>query len=216
MASATKMYYNEKQMREWLLEYQRTAVMMDGIVIHKDEKLERKITVEVLKIVEAIINQYRYAIFEDREDLRQEGIKACFSNFMKFNPEKGSSFNLFSIIVKIHLLNYTDRRKRHRNLADVDECLEVPCNEETNYTLFFNNLETTLFKVIDENWVGTRRKRYTKISAIILDYLRKTQKFVSRSDLYAWARSWGVKSSLVREYIKEVGVFLPELQSVAQ
>ena len=211
---AGKIYFDEKAFKLMISEYQKSCVFMNGIVIHKDVVLERKITIEVMKIVEAIINQYRYHVFEDKEDLRQEGIKACFSNFTKFSPEKGSAFNFFSIITKIHLLNYTDRRKRHRNLVDVDECLEVPACIETNYTLFFENLEVTLFKIVDENWVGTRRKRYVRISAIILDYLRKSQKFVSRSDLYAWSRSWGVKSSLVREYIKDMSKFMPEMMLI--
>ena len=87
---------------------------------------------------------------------------------------------------------------------------------EINEEILKNNyyISTILYKIIDENWVGTKRKHYVKINAIILDYLRKSYKFVSRSDLYAWARSWGVKSSLVREYIKDMSEFYPDMAEV--
>lgn len=211
---ANKFYFNEKEVRVMLAEYQKTSVMVNGIVMHKDANLERKIAIEVQKIIIAVINTYRYWVFEELDDLKQEGMRACFPNFMKFTPDKGTAFNYFSLITKIHLLNFTDRRKRHRNLADVDDCLDVPCKKEVNYTIFFNDLETTLFRIIDELYVGAKRKRYVRITAIILDYLRKSQKFVSRSDLYAWSRSWGVKSSLVREYIKDLATYLPEIMEV--
>lgn len=206
MAEGKKMYFDESVFQGMIAEYQQKAVIINGVIVHKDEVLERKLVDQVQKIVIAIINQYRYYIFEDVEDLKQEGLKACYTNFMKFHPSKGSAFNYFSIIAKRHLLNYTDRRKRHRNLADIDECPEVECTEEMNYDLFFENLETTLFRIIDENFIGEKRKKYIKIASILTDYLRKSQKFVSKSDMYSWFRSLGFKSLEVREFIKDTGV----------
>lgn len=206
-----KMYFDEASFQEMILEYQKTAVVMGKVTVKKDEKLERKIVNEVQKIVMAIINQYRYGIFEDIDDLKQEGLKACYMNFMKFHPSKGSAFNYFSIITKIHLLNYTDRRKRHRNLSDVDECMDLECAPNINYEFFFENLEDTLFRLVDENYVGSKRKKYVRITSVIVDYLRKSQKYVSKSDLYAWARSYGFKSMQIREYINDLSQFSEDI-----
>ena len=170
------MYFNEEDFQNLLRDYQKTAIVYNGVVINKNERVERQLVDQVQKIVMAIINQYHYHLFEDVEDLRQEGLKACFTNFIKFTPDKGTAFNYFSIIVKIHLLNYTDRRKKHRNLSDVDECLEIESQKELNYDLFFENLEVTLFRIIDENFVGTKRKKYIRIASIIIGYLKKSKK----------------------------------------
>jgi hypothetical protein len=209
-----KMYFDEKSFQELLVEYQKSAVIYNGVVIKKNEVVERELVEQVQKIVMAIINQYKYSIFEDIDDLRQEGLRACFTNFMKFHPDKGTAFNYFSIIVKIHLLNYTDRRKKHRNLSDIEECLDVEGQKELNYDLFFENLELTLFRIIDENFVGNRRKKYTKIAAVIIGFLRKSKVYTSKSDMYSWLRSYGYKSGEAREFIKAMSKFYPDLISV--
>ena len=187
-----------------LKEYQRTAVVRDKIVIKKDEKLERKLVNEITKIVNAIIIVYRYYIFEDYEDLKQHALNACYTNFVKFNPQKGTCFNYFSIISKISLLNYTDRRKKHRNHNNIEDQLNLEGKSYANYDLILDDLEDTLFGIIDENYIGNRRKKYIKIASLIVDYLRKTKKFVSKSDLYSWCRSYGIKNTDVREFVKEM------------
>lgn len=212
--SEKKMYFNEEDFQNLLRDYQKTAIVYNGVVINKNERVERQLVDQVQKIVMAIINQYHYHLFEDVEDLRQEGLKACFTNFIKFTPDKGTAFNYFSIIVKIHLLNYTDRRKKHRNLSDVDECLEIESQKELNYDLFFENLEVTLFRIIDENFVGTKRKKYIRIASIIIGYLKKSKVYTSKSDMYSWLRSYGFKSGEAREFIKAMSQFYPDLSSV--
>jgi len=214
LAKEKKMYFDEANFQKLLQEYQKTAIIYNGIIIKKDEKIERELVEQVQKIVIAIINQYRYNIFEDVDDLKQEGLKACFTNFIKFTPDKGTAFNYFSIIVKIHLLNYTDRRKRHRNLSNIDEQFDIESKKELNYDLFFENLEVTLFKIIDENYVGTKRKKYIKIVAILINYLKKSKVYISKSDMYSWLRSYGFKSGETREFIKAMSNFYSDLESV--
>lgn len=207
-------YFDEEKVRGMLLEYQETAVIRDKVVIIKDEALESEIVREVMKIVNAIIFVYRYYIFEDMDDLMQHGMKACYENFVKFNPEKGTAFNFFSIIAKISLLNYTDRRQKHRNHQDVQEQITLESPKVTNYDMFFDELEDALFGIIDENFIGSRRKKYVKIASVILDYLRKTKKFVSKSDLYSWCRSFGIKNTEVREFVKSLSDFNVEIFSL--
>lgn len=219
MAKESKMkkarnYFNEEVVRDMLLEYQKTVVKRDKVIIIKDAPLEAKITKEVMKIVNAIIVVYRYYIFEDTDDLMQHGMKACYENFVKFDPVKGTAFNFFSIIAKISLLNYTDRRQKHRNHQDIQEQIALESPQRVNYEMFFDELEDTLFGIIDENFIGSKRKKYVKIASVIIDYLRKTQKFVSKSDLYSWARGYGIKNTEVREFIKTIGEFNVEIFSL--
>jgi len=201
---ANKNYFNEEEFQEGLKKYQQTAIVRDGVAVQKDEKIEVYLVTEVTKIVNAIIMVYRYYIFEDYEDLKQHALQACYTNFLKFNPKKGTCFNYFSLISKMSLLNYTSRRQRHRNHSDIEDQVHLNASKEVNYEMFFEDLESTLFNIIDENYIGEQRKKYIKVASLIIEYFRKTRKFVSKSDLYSWIRSFGIKNNVVREFIKEM------------
>lgn len=213
----TKNYYNEEEVQKMIFAYQDiTVTHPDNIkhIISTDRELEKKILKAVKKIVNAIIMVYRYYIFEDYDDLMQHGLNACYTNFMKFTPEKGTSFNYFSIIAKISLLNYTDRKKKHRNHQNIEDYNMILENrEEINYDLFFDNLEDTLFGIIDENYLGNKREEYIRIASIIIDYLRKTKKFISKSDLYCWGRSYAVKNNQIRGFVNEMSKYNTEIFS---
>ena len=213
---ANKNYFNEEEFQENLKKYQLSAIVRDGIAIQKDEVIEVYLVTEVTKIVNAIIMVYRYYIFEDYEDLKQHALQACYTNFLKFNPKKGTCFNYFSLISKMSLLNYTSRRQRHRNHADIEDQLSLNANKEVNYDIFFEDLESTLFNIIDENYIGEQRKKYIKVASLIIEYFRKTRKFVSKSDLYSWIRSFGIKNNVVREFIKEMQQHNTQIFSVIE
>jgi hypothetical protein len=213
---ANKNYFNEEEFQEQLKKYQQSAVVRDGVAVQKDERVEAYLVTEVTKIVNAIIMVYRYYIFEDYEDLRQHALQACYTNFLKFNPKKGTCFNYFSLISKMSLLNYTSRRQRHRNHSDIDEQLDLNASKEVNYEMFFEELEITLFNIIDENYVGEQRKKYIKVATLIIEYFRKTRKFISKSDLYSWIRSFGIKNNVVREFIKEMSQYNTKIFSIIE
>jgi hypothetical protein len=213
---ANKNYFNEEEFQEQLKKYQQSAVVRDGVAVQKDERVEAYLVTEVTKIVNAIIMVYRYYIFEDYEDLRQHALQACYTNFLKFNPKKGTCFNYFSLISKMSLLNYTSRRQRHRNHSDIDEQLDLNASKEVNYEIFFEELEITLFNIIDENYVGEQRKKYIKVATLIIEYFRKTRKFISKSDLYSWIRSFGIKNNVVREFIKEMSQYNTKIFSIIE
>lgn len=128
----------------------------------------------------------------------------CYTNFAKFNTSKGSAFNFFTKIARISLLNYTSRREKHRKHTDIETQSHLIGRYVHNKDFFFDNLEFSLFKIIDENFVGNRRKKYVNIASLILDYMRKTEKFISKSDLYSWMRSYGIKNVEVREFVRSI------------
>jgi len=208
---STKQYFDEALFRETLTKYKETLIIRDGKIASRNEELERSLVKQVEKIVNAIIIVYKYYLFEDYEDLKQHALNACFTNFLKFDPAKGTAFNYFSIISKISLLNLTQRKQKHRNHLNVDDQIDLPAKEILNYDLFFEDMENTLFGIVDENFVGTKRTRYVRIISVIIDYLRKTKRFVGKSDLYAWGRSFGIKNNLIREFICDMAKFNKEL-----
>lgn len=211
-----KMYYDEKLAVDLIHKWQDSAYIMNGVVMQRDINIENKIMVEINKIALAIINQYRYHIFEPTEDLMQEAVKECWRNLPKFSTAKGTSFNYFSLICKRHLLNYTTRRSKHRNLNDVDEQIDLESKKEINYDLFFDDLEVTLFRIINENYLRAKRKKYLVIASVILDYLRKTRKYISKTDMYSWGRSWGLKTSDIREFITSMSSYKEDIFSISR
>jgi hypothetical protein len=202
---AKNYYFDEESFQTMLKEYQEvTKLDEDGNVKSTDVKLEKKIIKEVDKIINAIIIVHKYYVFEDYDDLKQHAIHACYKNFLKFNKEKGTCYNYFSIISKMSLLNYTTRKKKHRNHHNIEDFQELEHSEFPNYEIFFDSLEDVLFGLIDENFIGKKRNEYIKIASVIVDYLRKTEKFVSKSDMYSWGRSLGIKNTQIREFLKDI------------
>ena len=214
--SKAKNYFNEAEFCALLSKYQQSIKIEDGTIIEKNIEIETDLTKRVEKIVKAIIMIYRYYIFEDYEDLMQHAMHACFKNFVKFDPTKGTAFNYFSIIAKISLLNYTTRRKKHRELHDIADYIDLEAKEQVNYSLFFDNLEGLLFDIINRNYVGKIRKQYIKITTVLVDYLRKTKVFISKTDLYSWTRSYGIKNAEVRQYVAEMNKYNDKIFSLVE
>jgi DNA-directed RNA polymerase specialized sigma24 family protein len=204
-SAPSRMYFSEEEAQRLITQYKNTIVMVDGVIVSKNEDIENRIMAMIRKIVIAIINNYRYYIFEEYEDLIQAGLEACFKGLPRYKEDKGSAFNYFSIIAKTHLLNYTDRRKKHRGHLDIEEQEDIEGYSEESFELTLNNLRSHLFNKIDRNFIKAKRKKFTKITLILLDYLEKSRKIINKSDLYAWSRSYGVKPIDIREYMSCVG-----------
>jgi hypothetical protein len=204
---AKNYYYDEAKVQALLTKYQESTIIRDGVCLQRDMRTENELAREVQKIVVAIIFTYKYQRFEPYEDLVQHGMAACASNFRKFSPGKGSSYDYFSIIAKISLLNYTIRRKKHRNGVDFDKVKNsIRVGQPYDFDKFIQELEINIFQIIDTSYLGNKRKKYIKIASLIIEYLRKTRSFVSKSDLYCWCRSYGVKQNIVREFVKEMSL----------
>ena len=200
-----KNYYNEKYVDEMLLEYQsiiETELDAKGkkIVINKTprvEFLENEITKEILKIVKAIIFLYRYDKYcIEYDELEALGIKACFENYLKWDPKYGSSFNFYSLIVKKCLYGITTRNSNKRkkqvyleDLGDAVHSAKVPNIEE-----FVYNLRDALKDIIDSNFLGKKRKKYLTISEVVCDYIIKTKAYISKTDMYKFCGNYALRA----------------------
>lgn len=213
---AKNYYFNEEKVKHLIKEYQKSAVIRDGVVIIKDKEIEAQIMKELDKIINAIIMVYKYYVFEEYDDLKQHAAQACYKNLVKFTPSKGTCFNYFSLISKKCLLNYTTRKKKHRNHSDIDEQVDLQTRKHTDYDRFFKELEITLFNIINENFIGHKRKNYINIASVILKYVNITKKFISKNDLYTFARSYGIKNTQIRAFVKDVSQYNTELFSIIE
>ncbi len=208
-----KMYFDEKNFQQMLNQFQSTAKYNDeGVLIYKDKKLEENLCKEIVKVVNAVIYVHKFNMWEPFEDLQQHAMIACFTNFLKFNTEKGTAFNYFSLITKKSCLNYTTRKQKHRGHQDIEDHSDnLEELKDLNIMAFSDDLEKNLLLIVDENFVGATRKKYLKISVLITDYIRKTQKFINKTDLFSWIRSYGLRTNDIKEFIKDMTTYQKDI-----
>lgn len=217
-------YFDEEDVKGKLLRYQsmvETEPNAKGkpIVVNKTfkiRKLEDEITVEVLKIVKAIIYYYNYQFWEPYEDLVSVGIDACFGCYLKFDPKNGTAFNYFSIITKKCLYGYTIRRKNKRNReTSIEERIDIKSPSYHNNVHFFvEDFKNIMENIIDENFTRKKRKKFQNVLEVLHDYLQKNEMYISKTDLYKFSSVYGIRSIDIRAFVKETKKFLPEIQSL--
>lgn len=219
-----KNYYNEDYVNDMLLEYQQTVETTQDakghrIVINKTpriEYLETQITIEVMKVVKAIIFLYRYDRYMEYDELESLGIMACFQNYLKFDPQYGSSFNFFSLIVKKCLYGVTTRnsKKREKNvyLEDLGDAIHSP--KVPNIEEFVYDLRAALYDVVDCNFLSKKRKKYNLITDVICDYIMKTKAYISKTDMYRFCGNYSLRASDIRMYINDIRKYYNEISII--
>jgi len=222
-----KNYYDEKYVYDMLIEYQGLVETVEDekghkIVVNKTykiEQLENAITVEVLKVVRAIIFYYGYQKYMDYQELEAIGIQACFQNYLKFDPTLGfSSFNFFSIIVKKCLYGTTTRNSKKRRkivyMEDLGDAIHSSVPPDVDRLA--ENLKATLIDIVDSNFVGKKRLKYKQIAEVICDYIKKTKAYISKTDMYRFCGSYSFRASDVREFLQAIRDYNPEIFSLVE
>ena len=206
------MYFDEERIKHLIVDVYQPSLKYDkdGKIIARDVEAEEEILQALLLIVSAIINKYMFWRFDSTEDLEAEGLSACWKYLPKYVPGKGTAFNLFSILCKMDLLNYTLKMKKHRLTADIDICPDVEQKQETNYNLFFEDLEATFLKIIDEHYIKEKRKKYIELTSILMEYLVKNKNIVGKNDLFCAFRSYGYKTTDYKKFIEEISEYKSE------
>ena len=209
-------YFDEERITHLIVDVYQPSLVYDenGKIIKRNLEAEKEILAALLLIVRAIINKYMYWRFDSVEDLEAEGLSACWKYLPKYTPGKGTAFNLFYIICKIDLLNYTIKMKKHRLTADIDICPDVQERQETNYNLFFEDLEATFIKVIKENYEGETQKKYIELTSILMEYLDKNKNIVGKNDLFSAFRAYGYKTTDYKNFIEEMSKYKDEFKQL--
>ena len=190
------MYFDEERIKHLIVDVYQPSLKYDkdGKIIARDVEAEEEILQALLLT----------------EDLEAEGLSACWKYLPKYVPGKGTAFNLFSILCKMDLLNYTLKMKKHRLTADIDICPDVEQKQETNYNLFFEDLEATFLKIIDEHYIKEKRKKYIELTSILMEYLVKNKNIVGKNDLFCAFRAYGYKTTDYKKFIEEISEYKSE------
>ena len=218
------MYFDEELVKGLILEkYQPflkydinekgKRVCVDRSQAPKD--VEKEIMANLFLIANAIINKYRFWRFDTVDELQAEALRAMWVYLPNFIPSKGTCFDLFSIICKRHLLNFTLKNYKHRITADVDVCYEVSAQDDMNYNLFFEDLEKTFLNIIDRHYVKDTRKKYIELTSILMEYLVKNRKIAGKNDLLAAFKSYSYKSTEYKKFIEEMSKYKDEFYALA-
>lgn len=216
-----KMYFDEEYVKGLIInEYQPylvyeinekgKRVCVDRSAVSR--KVEKEIMSNLFLIANAIINKYRFWRFDTVEELQAEALRAMWVYLPNFIPGKGTVFNLFSLICKKDLLNFTLKGYKDRITADIDTCYDISYNKEFDYNSFFDNLEGSLFDIINKNFLRDKRKKYIELASILLNYIKENQKIVGKNDLLSEFKSFGYKSTEYKKFIEEISVFRDEIQ----
>ena len=104
--------------------------------------------------------------------------------------------------------------KKHRLTADIDICPDVQERQETNYNLFFEDLEATFIKVIKENYEGETQKKYIELTSILMEYLDKNKNIVGKNDLFSAFRAYGYKTTDYKNFIEEMSKYKNEFKQL--
>lgn len=214
-----KNYYDEELVNDLIINHYQPylvyginekgkRVCIDRSNVPRD--VEKEIMANLFLIVNAIINKYSYWRFEPMDDLQAEALGAVWKYLPNYTPNKGTSFNLFSIIAKMHLRNFTTKNLRHRLTTDVDLCYDVSAPKAVNYDLFFEDLEKTFLDIIDHHYIGKKRKLYVEFTSILMEYLVANKKVVGKNDLLASFKGYGYKSTDYKKFIEEISKYKEE------
>lgn len=214
------MYFDNDYVTDLILNQYLPSLKFDenGKIIESNKAVESEIIENILLIANAIINKYGLWRFAEVEELQNEAVAECWRYIPNFDPKKGNCFSLFSLICKYHLISITKKDKKNRLAADIDICPDVESREETNYDLFFENLENMLFKIINDHFKDdeTKYKKYLDLASILMQYLNDNKMVVGKKDLYSAFKEYGYKNSDYKKFIADIAPYKDELYELAR
>lgn len=187
------LYFDNKdvqgKIRTYLIEENATTrqVLRDDILSH------------VKDIINGIIFTHKFTAFEPYDDLLQEASLACLIALERFNPDKGTAFNYFSLVAKKSLTYYTLKNRKNRNNYPIDDFAFYLHNQDELTDLDIESL-------IDQLRIYFTDSKYKKLAAlndILEKYLKQKRKFNKR-DWFKFSKSFGFSQNLIRKYLKVV------------
>lgn len=185
-------YFNNKSVENLIKHY-----LEEEENLIKKQQLREEIMGHVKDVVNGIIFRHKFTAFDNYDDLMQEAMLASVVALDRFDPNKGTAFNYFSLVAKKALTYYTLKNKKNRNNHSIDD-----------FTMYLSaNTEITDFDI--ENLVNQLRcyfkesklKRLQPLNDILENYLKKKRRFNKR-DFFRFAKSFGFSQNLIRKYLK--------------
>jgi len=185
------LYFKNKEVQESIRQYfsEENAAVKKAL---RDDILRH-----VQDIVNGIIFTHKFIAFEPYDDLLQEAMLACIIALERFDPDKGTAFNYFSLVAKKSLTYYTLKNRKNRNNHSIDDLsyfLHTPRElEDFDIETLVNQLRT----YFEEN----KFKKLQPLNDILENYLMKKRKYNKR-DFFKFAKGYGFSQNLIRKYLK--------------
>lgn len=159
--------------------------------------LKDQIMLKVQKIVNGIIFTHKFTAFEHYDDLMQEAMLACIVALERFDPDKGTAFNYFSLVAKKSLTYFTLKNKKNRNNHSLDDFSFFLTHQDELVDFDIEILVNQLRTYFTEN----KYKKLQPLNDILENYLKKKRKFNKR-DFFKFAKGFGFSQNLIRKYLK--------------
>lgn len=216
----SKMYFDEDYFADLVLNKYLPTVKRDeeGKIISSDKVLEKEVLANMLLIVNAVINKYGIWRFEKKEVLRSEGLAECWRSLPTFDPSrKKKFFHFLSLVTKYHLINLTKKDKDYREMADVSIQPDLESQNYVEDNFFFEDMEITLFDIIDENFSDDKAKhdKYIDLASILMEYVKKNRMILGKNDLFSTFREYGYKTNDYKKFIADIEPYKSKLYDLA-
>ena len=111
-----RMFFHETQVRELILEYQRSG----------NPETWQAIVLACLPLIESLIRSHNFQLYEDKDALKNVCVLKLFKAIRHYNPDRGRAFSCLSVAFTRFLISYVQTvRTRARRISLVaDEILE--------------------------------------------------------------------------------------------
>jgi hypothetical protein len=198
-------YFNSAKVEALLSQYKIT----------KDIKYRNEAMIEIMLIIKAIINVYRFWRFAEREDLESEAACACLKAIESFDPitwahKKDLAHRFFSLVVKKHLLFITLKESKYKKrnyfeestvVQDLQQVKQAPwenmfsCLDMNDIPKFFEFLNNCLF-------LNTVKK--LRIVKLLHRYIGIQTNSFNKKEFINYTKSFGITHSYIRKVLKEI------------
>jgi len=204
---AKKLYFDNDYTEKKIALYKKT----------KNVKYRNDAIVEIGKIVNAIINLYRYWRYEERDVLENEGYIACLKAIEKFDPNKFKSksslaFRYFSLVIKKHLAFITCKESKFKNRNNVTDDMNPFVGKHHDSILFNHNQDISELMIFFENCLFFSLKKKLRVIGYLKRYVEMNQKHFDKKGFISYAKGYGITQSYVRKILKEVETSKPLYQ----
>ncbi len=194
------LYFNNPNVQNLIFQYKAAQLEeAENENAPSAQPLKDEILSHVKNIVNGIIFTHKFTAFEPYDDLMQEAMLACIVALERFNPEKGTAFNYFSLVAKKSLTYYTLRNRRNRNNYNIDDFSFYLHNQQELTDL---DIET-LIEQLRTYFIESKYKKLQALNDILEKYLKQKRRFNKR-DFFKFSKSYGFSQNLIRKYLKIV------------
>ena len=188
--------------------------------IEKDKIYRAGIEVAMNKLVENVINRFKFPYFhESTENIQKEVISFIISIIHKFKNEKGKAFSYFSVVAKNYLILENrakyEHQKSHKTIDvhegstfDITDPDDQYRNRQHEYTEF-----TELMLEFWENnlLIIFKKQKDIKIADAVLELFRRAENIenFNKKALYVMIREMtGVKTQYITIVVNKMKAFM--------